>query len=107
MYSICEMGLYTAYNHGPGLKQRCWAHLLRDIHKLKALHPEDAGLARVGTEDAPVLRPSPVPGRGRELFLSSAVGDLRYADLETLSIRPGLMIVTALPHPVASSARSG
>ena len=34
---------YAAYNHYPGLKQRCWAHLLRrlsysrsrDIHDLK------------------------------------------------------------------------
>ena len=37
---------YAAYHHYPGLKQRCWAHLLRDIHALKALYPEDAVLAR-------------------------------------------------------------
>ena len=37
---------YAAYNHYPGPKQRCWAHLLRDIHDLKALYPEDAKLAR-------------------------------------------------------------
>ncbi len=37
---------YAAYDHYPGLKQRCWAHLLRDIHDLKALYPEDAKLAR-------------------------------------------------------------
>ena len=36
---------YAAYHHYPGLKQRCWAHLLRDIHALKVLHPEDVGLA--------------------------------------------------------------
>jgi len=30
----------------PGLKQRCWAHLLRDIHDLKVLYPEDTGLAQ-------------------------------------------------------------
>ena len=35
---------YAAYNHYPGLKQRCWAHLLRDIHALKALYPEDTRL---------------------------------------------------------------
>ena len=27
---------YAAYNHYPGLKQRCWAHLLRDIHELRS-----------------------------------------------------------------------
>ena len=31
---------------GLGLKQRCWAHLLRDIHKLRALYPEAAVLAK-------------------------------------------------------------
>ncbi len=35
---------YAAYNHYPGLKQRCWAHLLRDIHDLKGLYPEDVRL---------------------------------------------------------------
>jgi len=37
---------YAAYNHYPGLKQRCWAHLLREVHDLKELYPDDAGLAR-------------------------------------------------------------
>ena len=37
---------YAAYNHYPGPKQRCWAHLLRDIHDLRVVYPEDAKLAR-------------------------------------------------------------
>ena len=37
---------YAAYNHYPGLKQRCWVHLLRDIHELEALYPENTGLAQ-------------------------------------------------------------
>ena len=37
---------YAAYNHYPGLKQRCWVHLLRDIRDLEALYPDDAGLSR-------------------------------------------------------------
>ena len=37
---------YAAYHHYDGPKQRCWAHLLRDIHDLRALHPEDGSLAR-------------------------------------------------------------
>jgi len=36
---------YAAYNHYPGLHQRCWAHLLRDIHNLKELYPDDTGLS--------------------------------------------------------------
>ncbi len=36
---------YAAYDHYPGLKQRCWAHLLRDIDDLCRAHPKDAPLA--------------------------------------------------------------
>jgi transposase len=36
---------YAAYTHYPGLKQRCWAHLLREIHDLRQVFPDDAALA--------------------------------------------------------------
>ena len=35
---------YAAYNHYPGLKQRCWAHLLGDIHDLTVVNPEEKAL---------------------------------------------------------------
>ena len=37
---------YAAYHHYDGPKQRCWAHLLRDIHDLRTLYPDDTPLAR-------------------------------------------------------------
>ena len=37
---------YAAYHHYDGPQQRCWAHLLRDIHDLVALYPKDAALAQ-------------------------------------------------------------
>ena len=38
---------YAAYHHHyDGPRQRCWAHLLRDIHDLRALYPDDAPLGR-------------------------------------------------------------
>ena len=37
---------YAAYHHYDGPKQRCWAHLLRDIHDLRTLYPDAAPLAR-------------------------------------------------------------
>jgi transposase len=36
---------YAAYDHLPGVKQRCWAHLWRDIDALEAEYPEDGELA--------------------------------------------------------------
>ena len=37
---------YAAYHHYDGPKQRCWAHLLRDIHDLRTLYPDDTPLVR-------------------------------------------------------------
>ena len=37
---------YAAYHHYDGPKQRCWAHLLRDIHDLRVLYPKDDRLSR-------------------------------------------------------------
>lgn len=33
---------YCGYNDYAGKHQRCWAHLLRDLHELKEAHPHDA-----------------------------------------------------------------
>lgn len=40
---------YGAYDHYPGVQQRCWAHLLRDVRDLRARHPTDAALAAWAT----------------------------------------------------------
>ena len=37
---------YAAYHHYDGPKQRCWAHLLRDIHDRRTLYPDDTPLAQ-------------------------------------------------------------
>ena len=37
---------YAACHHYDGPKQRCWAHLLRDIHDLRTLYPDDTPLAK-------------------------------------------------------------
>ena len=47
---VLVSGFYGAYNvhqglHQKGLHQRCWTHLLRDIHQLKEKYPQHQGLA--------------------------------------------------------------
>jgi transposase len=37
---------YGGYNAHLGLHQRCWVHLLRDIHELKEKHAKDKGLRK-------------------------------------------------------------
>jgi transposase len=41
---VLESDFYAAYNEYAGLHQRCWVHLLRDIHHLKEQHPTDEAL---------------------------------------------------------------
>ncbi len=40
---VCDF--YAGYNVYLGEHQRCWTHLLRDIHELKEKHPEDQGVS--------------------------------------------------------------
>jgi transposase len=42
---ILVTDFYAAYDHLPGRKQRCWAHLWRDIDALETEYPEDRALA--------------------------------------------------------------
>jgi hypothetical protein len=35
---------YAGYAHYPGVKQKCWAHLLRDVHDLRVAHAADAAV---------------------------------------------------------------
>ncbi len=35
---------YAAYDHYAGQHQRCWAHLLREIHDLRRAYPDDTSL---------------------------------------------------------------
>jgi len=47
---------YAAYHHYDGVKQRCWAHLLRDIHDLTGLYPDAAGVQAWALEVGAVYR---------------------------------------------------
>ena len=41
---VLSTDFYAAYDHYDGPHQRCWSHLLREIHTLREQHPHDAGL---------------------------------------------------------------
>ena len=46
---------YAAYHHYDGPKQRCWVHLLRDIHDLKSLHPRQCRTSTGRPKPSPIL----------------------------------------------------
>ncbi len=43
--AVIGCDFYAAYDHYPGRKQRCWAHLLRAAHDLTLAYPGDGALA--------------------------------------------------------------
>ena len=43
---VLDSDFYAAYHQYDGPKQRCWAHLLRDIHDQRTLYPDAAPLTR-------------------------------------------------------------
>ena len=45
---VLVSGFYAAYHHHDGSQQRCWAHLLRDIHDQRSLYPDDQAPGRWG-----------------------------------------------------------
>ena len=46
---------YAAYNLIPGRHQRCWTHLLRDLHELEGSTRRPRGGAPVGAGGPPTL----------------------------------------------------
>ena len=59
---------YGAYNVHQGLHQRCWTHLLRDIHQLKEKYPQHQGLAQWAQQVREVYDHAQAgPGPGPEL----------------------------------------
>jgi len=43
---VLSTDFYAAYNTYTGFHQRCWVHLLRDIHTLKESYPDNSDLCR-------------------------------------------------------------
>jgi len=92
---------YAAYNDFAGEHQRCWAHLLRDLHQLKEEHKDNqevlgwAGELRALYDQAQALVRGPAPPTAHEreaLYaqLVQATGELarKYANAKEHSAYP-------------------
>lgn len=93
---------YAAYNGVLGRKQRCWAHLLRDLHALKEAHPADEEV-RVWAEALYVLYQ-----RGQEclsLDLSAAQRERAYRQLEDRARALGHCYAARADHPCQTLAQ--
>ncbi len=93
---------YAAYNGVLGHKQRCWAHLLRDLHALKEAHPADEEV-RVWAEALYALYQ-----RGQEclsLDLSDAPRERAYRQLEDRARALGHCYAARDDHPCQTLAQ--
>ena len=82
---------YGAYNVHQGLHQRCWTHLLRDIHHLKEQHPQDPDLAAWFLQvrevyDHAQAYPGPDPGLPETVQQSQRVKRQRHYQQQLWSI---------------------
>jgi transposase len=95
---------YAGYNGYAGRHQRCWAHLLRDLHQLREAH---AGRAAVGAWARAVGRLY----RWAQAFLaapggrSPAARQAAYARLVATSQRLALRYAQAKGHPCQALAK--
>ena len=88
---------YGAYNVHQGLHQRCWTHLLRDIHQLKEKYPGHQGLAEWAQEvrevyDHAQAYPGPDPataGDGAAVPAGEATTAVPAAAMVHLQALPG------------------
>jgi transposase len=95
---------YAAYNLIPGRHQRCWTHLLRDLHALKEEHAANAEVqswakaVRKLYDDACtwlLVHPTPTPAERRS----------EYADLFTHACRLGEQYALSYAHPCCTLAK--
>lgn len=95
---------YVGYNDYPGKHQRCWVHLLRDLHALKEAHPQDADVqgwaqevrAAYDAAKAWVGAPALAPPQEREA---------QYVTLTSQTHTLGLRYARVKAHPCQAVAK--
>lgn len=95
---------YAGYNDYAGPKQRCWTHLLRDLHNLKENHGEEAEVLRWAQavrdmyDDAQEWLKMPrAPTLGER--------EMKYVELVSRTHRLGLEYAQAKKHPCRALAK--
>jgi hypothetical protein len=96
---------YAGYNNVGGIQQRCWSHLLRDLHKLKEDHPKNEevwawaeavkALYEKGQELVKREKPPPTEEERQKL----------YTELQEEAKRLGLCYAQQKEHPCNTLAK--
>jgi transposase len=95
---------YAAYDHYDGPHQRCWAHLLRDIHGLTEQHPKDAVLQTWATEVHGVYEQA-CRRQGQPLTPAQRLAAQRQCEADLLALCQPYLDAAAAPGPQAVLCR--
>lgn len=82
---------YAAYNTYLGFHQRCWVHLLRDIHELEQQYPDDQALSRWADRvyaiyQEAVSYPGPAPNLPVGLAEQARIDQQHYLEQKLLNL---------------------
>jgi transposase len=95
---------YCGYNEYAGKHQRCWTHLLRDLHELKEAHGQEAevlewaeAVRRLYDEAQACLREEHKPSQARR--------EEKYVELTGRAHALGLAYARAKEHPCCALAK--
>ena len=101
---VLSSDFYVGYNRYPGRHQRCWVHLLRDLHELKEEHAQQAEVLEwaenVGQlyEDAEhFVKTTPAPGQVER--------EQHYLELQQRLQPLGLAYASQKKHPCQALAK--
>jgi len=95
---------YGGYNALPGPHQRCWVHLLRDLHKLKEREGKDVRVRQWAVQVAAVYRLAQTR-LGQAPALSAAQREAFYARLVERVVALGQQYAMAQGHPCQALAK--
>jgi transposase len=89
---------YCGYNEYAGKHQRCWTHLLRDLHALKEAHQQDTEVL-VWAQAVRALYDAAMAWKASQAQPSQAAREREYVELTTRSHALGLAYAKARAHP--------
>jgi hypothetical protein len=95
---------YCGYNEYAGKHQRCWTHLLRDLHELKAAHEQQADVLE-WAQSVRALYDEAQAWLASERQASQAARESEYVELTSRSHALGLSYAKAKSHPCCALAK--
>ena len=95
---------YCGYNDYAGKHQRCWVHLLRDLHALKETHPDEAAVL-AWAQAVRALYDEAQRWLQEQAAPSQEARELQYVGLVTRAHALGLEYARAKRHPCQALAK--